>query len=100
PSWSRPVYHLYVVRVADREGVQQQLTARGIGTGIHYPVALHLSPAYAKLGLHNGDFPVAERAAGEILSLPMFPGLTPAQQRSVVDAVLVATSPVGSGAAR
>jgi len=100
PSSSRPVYHLYVVRVAYREGVQQHLTARGIGTGIHYPVALHLSPAYASLDFKAGSFPVAERAAREVLSLPMFPGLSRPDQQSVVDEVLVATSPVESGAAR
>ncbi len=88
PEWSRPVYHLYVVRVADRDGLQQGLTAAGIGTGIHYPIPLHLSPAYASLGFHAGDFPVTERAAAEALSLPMFPTLTPEQQRQVVDAVL------------
>ena len=88
PEWSRPVYHLYVVRVADRDGLQQGLTAAGIGTGIHYPIPLHLSPAYASLDFRAGDFPVTERAAAEALSLPMFPTLTPEQQRQVVDAVL------------
>src|SRR5206468_6676860 len=71
PEWSRPVYHLYVVRVGERERVQQELAAAGVGTGIHYPVPLHLSKAYEGLFLRAGDFPVAERAAAEILSLPM-----------------------------
>jgi dTDP-4-amino-4,6-dideoxygalactose transaminase len=90
PSWSRPVYHLYVVRVSDRERVQQQLAAAGIGTGIHYPIPLHLSKAYEALFLRPGDFPVAEQAATEILSLPMFPGLSPDIQGRVVTEVVKA----------
>jgi dTDP-4-amino-4,6-dideoxygalactose transaminase len=88
PSWSRPVWHLYVVRVANREGLQQDLADAGIGTGIHYPVALHLTKAYEALGFHPGDFPVAERAAAEVLSLPMYPGLSGAQQQRVVTTML------------
>jgi dTDP-4-amino-4,6-dideoxygalactose transaminase len=84
PAWSKPVYHLYVVRVEDREALQQSLAAVGIGTGIHYPVPLHLSPAYASLGFRAGDFPVAESAARDILSLPIFPGLSSESQRRVV----------------
>ena len=84
PDWSRPVYHLYVIRVADRDRLQQDLTAAGIGTGIHYPVPLHLTKAYEALPFRPGDFPVSERAASEVLSLPMFPGLSPQQQRYVV----------------
>ena len=84
PDWSRPVYHLYVVRVADREAVQQELTAAEIGTGIHYPVPLHRSPAYTRLGYREGDFPVTEQAAAQVLSLPMFPELSPVQQERVV----------------
>jgi dTDP-4-amino-4,6-dideoxygalactose transaminase len=85
PSWSRPVQHLYVVRVPDRDRVQRELAAAGIGTGIHYPVPLHLGPTAAAASFGGGDFPIAERAATEILSLPMFPGLSAAQQRRVVD---------------
>jgi dTDP-4-amino-4,6-dideoxygalactose transaminase len=88
PEWSRPVYHLYVVRVADREGVQKELTAAGIGTGIHYPVPLHLSAPYASLGLRPGDLPVTERAAAEVLSLPMFPNLSVENQRRVAAELL------------
>ena len=88
PEWSRPVYHLYVVRVGERERVQQQLADAGIGTGIHYPIPLHLSKAYESLFLRPGDFPVAEQAATEILSLPMFPGLSlDSQQRVVAELV-------------
>ena len=88
PSWSRAVYHLYVVRTGDREGMMNSLKQAGIGTGIHYPIPLHLQKAYAGLNYAPGDFPVAERLAEEILSLPMFPQLTDAQQVRVVDAVL------------
>lgn len=87
PNWSRPVYHLYVVQVADRLRVQQHLGDVGIGTGIHYPIALHLTKAYEGLGFRLGDFPIAEKAAAHILSLPMFPGLTSVQQERVVDQV-------------
>ncbi len=79
------VWHLYVMRVADRDEVLGRLHAEGIGAGIHYPVPVHLTPALAGLGQGPGSCPVAERAAGEILSLPMFPGITPAQQERVVD---------------
>jgi dTDP-4-amino-4,6-dideoxygalactose transaminase len=88
PRWSRSVYHLYVVRIADRDRVQGQLADAGIGTGIHYPIPLHLAKAYEGLGFRRGDFPVAEQAASEILSLPMFPGLTLDSQRRVVAQVL------------
>jgi dTDP-4-amino-4,6-dideoxygalactose transaminase len=82
PSWSRPVYHLYVVRVADREGLQKHLAEAKIDTGIHYPIPLHLQKAYEALGFKKGDFPVTERVAAEILSLPMYPQLQdPAQSR-------------------
>jgi dTDP-4-amino-4,6-dideoxygalactose transaminase len=84
PSWSRAVYHLYVVRAADRDGLMGYLKEAGIGTGIHYPVPLHLQKAYESLGYKTGDFPVTERVAEEIVSLPMFPTLTSDQQQVVV----------------
>jgi dTDP-4-amino-4,6-dideoxygalactose transaminase len=87
PSWSRAVYHLYVVRHAEREALQSHLTANGIGTGIHYPIPLHLQKAYQHLGYKEGDLPVSERAAAEILSLPMYPQLRPEQQQSVVESI-------------
>ena len=87
------VWHLYVVRVADRDEVLRRLHAEGIGAGIHYPVPVHLTPALAGSGRAPGRCPVAERAAGEILSLPIFPGITPAQQERVVD--VLAALPVG-----
>lgn len=75
----RHVYHLYVVRVAGRDQVQRHLAAAGIQTGIHYPQPIHLQEAYRHLGIGPGTYPVAERLAGEILSLPMFPSLTEEQ---------------------
>jgi dTDP-4-amino-4,6-dideoxygalactose transaminase len=87
PTTSKPVYHLYVVRVANREDLQAQLASQKIGTGIHYPIPLHLQKAYAKLGLRVGNLPVAERVASQVLSLPMFPQLTAEQQARVVEAV-------------
>lgn len=92
PSWARSVYHLYVVQVEDRARLQQKLNDVGIGTGIHYPVALHLTKAYEELGFLVGDFPIAEWAAARILSLPMFPGITADQQERVVTEVLKALS--------
>jgi len=84
PSWARAVYHLYVIRIQDRQGLQSGLKAAGIGTGIHYPIPLHLQKAYSTLGYGQGDFPVTEKIASEILSLPMYPQLTRGQQEAVV----------------
>ena len=92
PSWSRAVYHLYVVRTADREGLMDHLKKAGVGTGIHYPIPLHLQKAYVAMNYSAGDFPVTEKAAAEIVSLPMFPQLTAAQQARVVDAIIDFTS--------
>ena len=83
PSSSKAVYHLYVIRVKDRDGLQRHLAEAGIGTGVHYPVALHLQKAYLTMGYKKGDFPIAEKAAAEVLSLPMYPQLRPEQQQRV-----------------
>jgi dTDP-4-amino-4,6-dideoxygalactose transaminase len=80
---SRHVYHQYVVRVRDRVAWRARLTAAGIQTGVHYPIPVHLQPAYRDLGYSKGDFPVAELAAEEVLSLPMFPELTDEQIGSI-----------------
>jgi dTDP-4-amino-4,6-dideoxygalactose transaminase len=77
------VYHLYVVRLREREAVMQALAQRGITTGIHYPRPVHLQEAYRSLGYTTGSFPVAEQCAQEVLSLPMFPQLAPAAAVSV-----------------
>src|SRR5262249_48651156 len=81
------VFHLYVVRVARRDAVLAKLNADGIGAGIHYPVPIHLQGAFKYLGHNAGDFPVAERVAGEILSLPLFPQITAEQQERVANAL-------------
>lgn len=87
PNWARAIFHLYVVRVEDREGLQKHLAEANIGTGIHYPVPLHLQKAYEGLGYKGGDFPVTEEVALEIVSLPMFPNITAEQQSRVVEAI-------------
>ncbi len=79
------VWHLYVVRVPGRDRVLERFAVAGISAGIHYPTPIHLLGAFAHLGHRRGDFPVAERAADEVLSLPLFPGITAAQQERVVD---------------
>jgi dTDP-4-amino-4,6-dideoxygalactose transaminase len=84
-SYARHVYHVYAIRTDDRRGLQEALTAEQIQSGIHYPIPVHLQPAYASLGYRAGDFPEAEAAAREVLSLPMFPELTEEQQARVAE---------------
>jgi len=84
---AEPVFHLYVVRSSRRDALREHLQKAGIQTGIHYPVPIHLQPAYAALGHGRGAFPVSERLAGEILSLPMFPELDDERIRLVASAV-------------
>jgi dTDP-4-amino-4,6-dideoxygalactose transaminase len=81
------VWHLYVVRLPHRDEALRRLQQRGIAAAIHYPVPVHLQPAFRFLGHRPGAFPVAERAAREILSLPLYPGITGEQQARVVDAI-------------
>ena len=88
PSWSRAVYHLFVIRVEDRDGMMNHLKQAGIGSGIHYPIPLHLQKAYTALKYRQGDFPVTEKVATKIVSLPMFPQLTGEQQAKVVKEVV------------
>lgn len=95
-SCSRAVYHLYVIRTANRDGLGSYLKEVGISTGIHYPIPLHLQKAYASLNYKAGDFPVAEEVASEIISLPMFPQLTAVQQRRVADGIIEYISMTGS----
>ena len=75
-DWAEHVYHLYVIQTDHREQLQAHLANAGIATGIHYPIPIHLQPAYADLGHKPGDFPVTEQLAQRILSLPMYPGIT------------------------
>lgn len=85
--YSTHVYHVYAVRTTDRASLQRVLQSHGVASGIHYPIPVHLQPAYAELGHGVGSFPESERAANEVLSLPMFPELTPTQIEQVCMAV-------------
>ena len=96
PSGMEPAWHLFVVRTAQRAALQAHLTAQGIGTQIHYPTPPHLSPAYRDAGWKPGDFPIAERLANEVLSLPIGPHHTPEQ----IDQVCLAISAFFSGVPR
>lgn len=87
PSWSRAVHHLYVIRTAERDGLMKHLKETGIGTGIHYPVPLHMQKAYASLDYTAEELPVASRSMAEIVSLPMFPQLTAEQQKRVAEEI-------------
>jgi dTDP-4-amino-4,6-dideoxygalactose transaminase len=84
---NRHVYHIYAIRTAHRQAWMDALGAQGIQTGIHYPIPVHLLPAYADLGYRAGQFPHSESAANEVVSLPMFPELTSAQTDAVAAAV-------------
>ena len=86
------VWHIYAVRVKERDCLLAALHEAGIEAGVHYPTPIHLQGAFAALGHAKGDFPVAERAAAEMISLPIYPGITEAQQREVVSALLGAAS--------
>jgi len=98
PHRSRAVYHLYVIRTTARDEMMTHLKKAGICTGLHYPIPLHLQNAYTSLNYRRGDFPVAERAAAEILSLPMFPQLTEQQQSRVAEEMLAFTSQTATNA--
>jgi dTDP-4-amino-4,6-dideoxygalactose transaminase len=86
-SWGHHVYHVYAIRVTNRDEAVKSLADQGIGTGIHYPVPVHLQEAYQGLGYHCGAFPIAERCAAEFLSLPMYPELTHYQVEQVIQGV-------------
>ena len=87
PAGSEPVWHLFVVRTADPDLLAAHLTERGVQTGRHYPLPVHLTEAYAHLGLAEGSFPVAEALARQCLSLPIFPGMREDEVEHVVAAV-------------
>lgn len=76
PEYVEPVYHLYVIRVKDREKLVKYLGDKGVQTGLHYPIPLHMQKAYEYLGCRPDDYPVAKKQAGEILSIPMYPEMT------------------------
>jgi len=86
-EYGKHVYHLYVIRTEKRDELQEYLKSNGIGTGLHYPIPLHLQKAYEYLGYKEGDFPVAEECAKQILSLPMFPELTPKEIEKVASEI-------------
>ncbi len=86
-EFAESVYHLYVILVDDRDGLQKYLDSKGIATGLHYPLPLHLQKAYDHLGYKKGAFPVTEHIADRLLSLPMFPELTPEQIEYVVQSI-------------
>ncbi|MEO8680638.1 MAG: DegT/DnrJ/EryC1/StrS family aminotransferase [Vicinamibacterales bacterium] len=86
-AYARHVYHVYAVRTGTRAALERTMHANGVSTGIHYPVPVHLQPAYADLGHRVGDFPESERAANEVLSLPMYPELSHTQIEQVASAI-------------
>jgi dTDP-4-amino-4,6-dideoxygalactose transaminase len=94
--YARHVYHIYAIRVSERDEVIRRLAEMGIACGIHYPVPVHLQKAYQNLGYEEGAFPIAEQVAKEFVSLPMFPELTPAQVGTVVEGVKEALSSLNS----
>ncbi|PWU05302.1 MAG: erythromycin biosynthesis sensory transduction protein eryC1 [Terriglobia bacterium] len=91
-AYARHVYTTYTIRTEHRGMLREQLESTGIQTAIHYPIPVHMQPAYADLGYRHGDFPVSEQAAREVLSLPLFPEMTSAQLRSVAEALTLATA--------
>lgn len=86
-SWAKHVWHLYVIRTAKRDALQDYLSQSGISTGIHYPIPVHLQPAFCDLGYKKGDFAITEKMANQILSLPMYPELTEDQINYVVEKI-------------
>jgi dTDP-4-amino-4,6-dideoxygalactose transaminase len=86
-EYSRHVYHVYAVQCDNRDELQNRLAAKGIQSGVHYPIPIHLQPAYATLGYKTGDLPVTERLSERVLSLPLFAELTDAQQLAVANAI-------------
>jgi len=84
---TKSVYHLYVIKIEEREHLQEKLKNKNIATGIHYPIPLHLQPAYNYLNYKKGDFPVSEKVCNEILSLPMYPELTKDQIDYIINKI-------------
>lgn len=85
---SHHIYHLYVIQAEDREALREHLAQRGIETGLHYPIPLHMQEAYASLGYRKGDFPVTVQVTERIVSLPMYPGMSIEAADYVCDAIL------------
>ncbi len=93
PPYGRHAYHQFTIRVQDRDSVQKELQAAGVQTMIYYPVPLHLQKVHEMLGQGEGTFPHSEKAAKEVLSIPMFPELKPDVQDRVISAVLQVCHP-------
>ncbi|MDY0040413.1 MAG: DegT/DnrJ/EryC1/StrS family aminotransferase [Desulforhabdus sp.] len=87
PSWAKSVYHLYVIRVQDRTKLQKQLAENGIAAGLHYPIPLHRQKAYAAFDFAKCELPVTERVASELLTLPIYPGLSGSDQRRIAESI-------------
>src|SRR5439155_7187028 len=98
PGDAESVYHLFVIRVPERDRVLRDLKVGGIGAGVHYPIPLHLQEACAHLGYRPGSFPHAERVAGEVLSLPLYPEITRSQQENVAAVVRASVGKSRAGA--
>lgn len=92
PSWAEPVWHLFVIRAAQRDSLQKDLGNAGVGTMIHYPIPPHLQQAYAEEGYREGDFPIAEKIHHEVLSLPMFPHLGDLEMEKISSAVMASVA--------
>ena len=86
-DYARHIYHIYAIRAQNRDKLMKFLAEKGISSGIHYPIPVHLQEAYQFLGLGKGSFPVAEKCANEFLSLPMFPELTNEQIEYIVEQI-------------
>ncbi|OUU13811.1 MAG: aminotransferase [Candidatus Endolissoclinum sp. TMED37] len=84
---SYSVFHLYVLQTAKRDELQTHLNKNGIGTSIHYPIPPHLQEAYSNLGYKKGDFPIAEKLANSLLSIPLYPGLKKSEQEFIIDSI-------------
>lgn len=93
PAWAEPVWHIYAIQVENRDELQGTLKSAGIATGVHYPIPLHLQPAYRHLSYRPGDFPNAEFAAHRLMSLPIFPELEVKQIDAVVDQIAAVLAP-------
>lgn len=92
PKWANPVWHLYVIRVSDRDRIMAELEKKQIYCGIHYPKPIHLQPSFGYLGHQENDFPEAEKATREVLSLPIYPGLRDHQVQRIVKNIIDLTS--------
>jgi dTDP-4-amino-4,6-dideoxygalactose transaminase len=94
-SYAKHIYHLYVIRIRERDKVRETMAEKGVGCGMHYPIPIHLLDAYKRLGKSAGSYPVTEKVASEILSLPIFPEITPEQQEYVAQSLAEVLEKVG-----